>query len=61
MEYSAIYNNVFEALNLLLVIFYTYVAEIRPPGNGIRLLSRTKCVGCSSAMARHCGDFHHIM
>ncbi len=41
MAYSALFNNAFEALNLLLIIFYTYEAEIQLPGNGIQLLSRT--------------------
>jgi hypothetical protein len=31
MAYSALFNDVFEALNLLLNIFYTYVAEIQLP------------------------------
>ncbi len=35
MAYSALLNNVFDALNLLLIIFYTYVAEIQLPGSGI--------------------------
>jgi hypothetical protein len=40
---SAFYNNVFEALNLLLINFYTFVAEIQLPGNGISLLSSVRC------------------
>jgi hypothetical protein len=45
MAYSAIFNNVFEALNLLSIILYTYVAEIQLPGNGIWLFSRTQSSG----------------
>jgi hypothetical protein len=33
MAYSALYDNVIEALNLFLISFYTYVAEIQLPGN----------------------------
>ncbi len=51
-SYSALFNYVFEALNLLL---------IQLPGNGIRLLSRTQSSGQSSAMAGHSNvDPHHI-
>jgi hypothetical protein len=35
MVYSALFNNVIEALNLLLINFYTYAAEIQLPGYGI--------------------------
>jgi hypothetical protein len=36
MAYSVLINNdVLEALYLLLIVFYTYVAEIQLPGNGI--------------------------
>jgi hypothetical protein len=44
MTYSAKFNNVFEAVNLLLIIFYTSVAEIQLPGNDIQLLSREQKV-----------------
>ncbi len=42
MAYSALFGNVFEALYLLLILFYTYVAKIQLPGNSIVLLSRTQ-------------------
>jgi hypothetical protein len=42
MTYSAKFNYVIEAVNLLLIIFYTSVAEIQLPGNDIQLLSRTQ-------------------
>ncbi len=32
---------VFEAVNCFKLFFYTFVAKTRPPGNGIRVLSRT--------------------
>jgi hypothetical protein len=43
MAYSALFSIVFEALNLLLIILYTYVAKIH--GNVIWLLSRTQSSG----------------
>jgi hypothetical protein len=49
VAYSALFNNVFDALNLFSMIFYTYVAEIQLPGNNIWLLSITQI----SAMAGH--------
>ncbi len=54
MAYSALFNNVFDALNLLLIILYTYVAEIQLPGNGIRLLAKV-------LPWLDIGDFNHIM
>jgi hypothetical protein len=51
MAYSALFNNVFEALNLLFIIFYAYVAEIQLP---------SKAFG-SSPLWLAIGDFHHIM
>jgi hypothetical protein len=45
MAYSELFNNSFEALNLLLIIFNTYKAEIQLPGNDIQLLSRTESSG----------------
>ncbi len=60
MAYSALFfflNNIFEALNLLLIIFYTDVAELQLPGNGIRLFSSSVQ---SSAMASH-KDLDHCM
>ncbi len=45
MAYSALFNNVFEYLNLLLIILYTSVAELQLPGNDIWLLSRTQSSG----------------
>jgi hypothetical protein len=62
MAWSALFNYVFEALILLLIIFYTYVAEIKlqylvmelgpPPLH--RVLTRVlQCLAI--------GDFHHIM
>ncbi len=45
MAYSALFNNAFEDLNLLLIIFYTYVAEIQLLGNSIRLLAGTQSSG----------------
>jgi hypothetical protein len=45
MVYSALLNCVFEALNLLLILFYYYVAEIQLPGNGLRLFSITQSFG----------------
>jgi hypothetical protein len=42
IPYSAQFNNVFEALILLLIIFYAFLAEIKQPGNGIQLLSITQ-------------------
>jgi hypothetical protein len=62
MAYSALFNNVFEALNLLLIILYSYVAEIQlhVPGNAFgsslehRILARA--LPCLAI-----GDFHYIM
>ncbi len=45
MAYSAVFNNVFEYLNLLLIILYTYVAKLQLPGNEIWLLSITQSFG----------------
>ncbi len=45
MAYSALFNNVFEAPNLLLIILLKYIAEIQLPGNIIWLLSRTQSSG----------------
>jgi hypothetical protein len=45
IAYSALFNNVFESLHLLLIILYTYVAELQLPGNDIWLLSRTQSSG----------------
>ncbi len=41
MAYSALFNNVFEALNLLLIILLYF----QQPGNGIRVLSRAQSSG----------------
>jgi hypothetical protein len=41
ITYSALFDNVLEALNLLLIIPLNSVTKIQLPGNGIRLLSRT--------------------
>ncbi len=50
MSYSAIFDNVFQALNLVLIVFiYLCSTEIQLPGHGIRLLSITQ----SSAMSGH--------
>ena len=60
MAYSALFINVFETLNLLLIIVYTYVAEISylAMAFGSSLEHRV--------LARFLpwlaiGDFHHIM
>jgi hypothetical protein len=56
MTYWVLLNNVFEALNLHFIIFYTYVAEIK------------LIVAFGSSQHRillllflAIGDFHHIM
>jgi hypothetical protein len=43
--FSALFYNVFEALSLLFIVFYTYAGEIQLPGNGIWLLSITQSSG----------------
>jgi hypothetical protein len=45
MAYAVLFNNVYEAQNLLLVIF-TYVAEVQLPGNAIPLIWQKLCLGC---------------
>jgi hypothetical protein len=50
MVYSAHFNCVFDAQNLLLNTFYTYIAEIQLPGNGIRLFSVIQSSGWISAI-----------
>jgi hypothetical protein len=42
MAYSAQFNNVFEAVNVLLILFYILIAEIQLPKIDIQLLSRTR-------------------
>jgi hypothetical protein len=41
----SLFNDVFEALNLLLIIVYTFVAEIQLPGHAIGLLFITQSSG----------------
>ncbi len=57
MVHSAIFNNVFKALNLFL---NKYVAEIQLAGIGIRLFSMPQSSTESSGMDG-IGNFHHIM
>jgi hypothetical protein len=60
MAYSALYSIVFEALNLLLIILYTYFAEIQLHAMSFgsspehRVLSKLLPWLAS-------GDFHHIL
>jgi hypothetical protein len=43
LAYSALFNNVFEAINLLLIIFYyKYVAEREVPGKALAPLQNTE-------------------
>jgi hypothetical protein len=43
MAYSALFNNVLEALSLLLIIFYyKYVAEREVPGKALAPLQNTE-------------------
>jgi hypothetical protein len=60
MAYSALFINVFETLNLLLIIVYTYVAEISYLAMAFgSSLERRVLARVLPWLA--IGDFHHIM
>jgi hypothetical protein len=45
MARPALFNIVFETLNIFSIFVYIYLAGIQLPGNGIRLLSITQSLG----------------